>query len=167
MKTMMYATLIGSVLMAGSVVTSAQAALSDLPSLPVQAAWVAAGDVQIAGEQYTKLAPATQARSARTFGLPVAGGDVSVQVGDRLLQAGSRQGPAEVSGGILVRLAAGVSAQQVAQDNQLDIVYSTQDVVLFKAQAGNNLLPVIDGLDGDSRVDHVRLELVSGVNLPQ
>ncbi|MGF1687560.1 hypothetical protein L4C36_12805 [Photobacterium japonica] len=167
MKTMMYATLIGSVLMAGSVVTSAHAALSDLPSLPVQAAWVAAGDVQIAGEQYTKLAPATQARSARTFGLPVANDEVSVQVGDRLLAEGSRQGPAEVSGGILVRLTAGVNAEQLAQENQLEIVYSTPEIVLFKAQAGNNLLPVIAGLDGDSRVEHVRLELVSGVNLPQ
>ena len=159
--------LLSGVFMAGAAQASSLPALPVLATVPVQAQaeWVPAGDVQIAGEQFTKLAPAAQTRAARTFSVP--GAALTVQAGDRLLQAGSHQGPVEVSGGILVRLSPGVSAQQLAQDGQLALVFSTPEIAFLKAPAGHNLLPVVAALDSDRRVERVSLDLVSGANLPQ
>ncbi|KLV03207.1 hypothetical protein ABT56_20535 [Photobacterium aquae] len=165
MKIRMHVILAGCLLAAGTMVVSAQAAVSDLSPLPVQQQWVAVGDIAIAGERYTKLLPADERSTMRVLPAPVA--EQGVFAGDRLLLAGSGQGPSKVSGAIVIRLEVGVNAAQLAQDSQLELVFSHGDMVLLKALDGQDLLPVIETLEHDDRVRQVQLELVGNLNRPQ
>lgn len=151
-----------------SAVTVQANSLDELPPLPiVQTQWQPAGDVEIAGERFTKLTSTTSRSRMAPRVLSAASTADGVFVGDRLLAEGATQGPVSVSGGIFVRLSPGVSAQQLAAKYPLDIVFAGKDIVLLKANHGGDLLPLIAGLDGDAWVRTVTLELVGHQNLPQ
>lgn len=153
-------------LLAALVMGAGSVMAEQLPPLPVdaQASLHAAGEVEMNGKRYTKLAPTAAAPGMLRAAPTVSEG---LFVGDRLLAEGSTLGPVEVSGGIFVRLAPGVSAQQFAADNQLDVVFAGTDIVLFKAAAGGDLLPLLAELERDPRVSQAKLELVGQRNRPQ
>ncbi|MGF1739264.1 hypothetical protein [Photobacterium satsumensis] len=138
-----------------------------LPLLSAQAQWLSAGEVTISGQSYTKLSQAPTAKTAKAVPLPMMSITTGVFAGDQLLSSDSKVGPVSVSGGFLAQLAPGVTAQQVANAHQLEVVFVGQNVALFKSQQQRELLLLLESLENDSQVDKVSLELVNGLNIPQ
>ncbi|MGF1683384.1 hypothetical protein [Photobacterium minamisatsumaniensis] len=139
-----------------------------LPSIPLSqfSQWESVGEVEIAGERYTKLYSVDSERRGMPQQLSM-DASASLFVGDTLLATSSANGPMEVSGGLFLRLAPSVNPSQFAHSSQLEIVHSGSEIVLVRTKQDQNLLPLISLLEADTRVEQVRLELVGGTNRPQ
>ncbi|KDM92055.1 hypothetical protein [Photobacterium galatheae] len=143
-------------------------ALAALPSVE-QATEASAGTLILNGVAYQRLADhQPKTRQKRSLSAPLASAENAVlRKGDQLLTLDTVGETVEVTGSFLIRLGQDVDASAFAAQHQLELVYASGEIALLKAEAGRNLLPVLQALENSYQVEQVTLELNSQLNQPQ